>query len=385
MKNKKGFTLIEVLGVLIILCIIFVLVFPNILNQFKKSEDAIDEATQKLIVDAAEDYMNQNYVVRQNNSVFCLELSSMVEQGLLKEEQVKDIDKYVKVNYQNDKYTFDLSDACVASASNMLILVGGKDVEINLNDTYNENGANAFDKDYIDKSADIVRTIYDINGKKVDSINTSSITKYVIEYAVDIDDNELKINRNVNVVDLQAPTITNESSVTNFTDEVSSFNLLNGITVYDNSGETITPTVTTDLSLKVPGTYKVTYTAIDSSGNKATLNRTLQIYVRNFSYSATVNTTTYAATGTQQCTGYGACCPGSSGCPYSCTMNSNCGSCQCNCNTSTSTCYPTATCCTSSGTVYSCPSGGTLSGTTCTKTTYTCPNGGTLNGTICEM
>ena len=52
---------------------------------------------------------------------------------------------------------------------------------------------------------------------------------------------------------------------------------------------------------------------------------------------------------------------------------------------------------------YTCPNGGTLSGSTCTLTTYscegddilsettctkeeyTCPNGGTLNGTICEL
>ncbi len=33
-------------------------------------------------------------------------------------------------------------------------------------------------------------------------------------------------------------------------------------------------------------------------------------------------------------------------------------------------------------TVYTCPNGGTLNGTTCTL--YTCPNGGTLSGTICD-
>ena len=32
---------------------------------------------------------------------------------------------------------------------------------------------------------------------------------------------------------------------------------------------------------------------------------------------------------------------------------------------------------------YSCPSGGTLSGTTCTTQEYICPNGGTLSGTTC--
>lgn len=38
-----------------------------------------------------------------------------------------------------------------------------------------------------------------------------------------------------------------------------------------------------------------------------------------------------------------------------------------------------------SGTYYTCPDGGTLSGTTCTKTvtTYSCPDGGTLSSTTC--
>ena len=38
-------------------------------------------------------------------------------------------------------------------------------------------------------------------------------------------------------------------------------------------------------------------------------------------------------------------------------------------------------------TTYSCPNGGTLSGTTCTITTYSCPDGGTLNEStkMCEF
>lgn len=34
---------------------------------------------------------------------------------------------------------------------------------------------------------------------------------------------------------------------------------------------------------------------------------------------------------------------------------------------------------------YTCPKGGTLSGTTCTLITYSCPDGGTLNGTTCTF
>ena len=47
-----------------------------------------------------------------------------------------------------------------------------------------------------------------------------------------------------------------------------------------------------------------------------------------------------------------------------------------------SSCYHDVTVCTKSTTpVYSCPSGGSLSGTTCVY--YTCPNGGTLSETTC--
>lgn len=54
------------------------------------------------------------------------------------------------------------------------------------------------------------------------------------------------------------------------------------------------------------------------------------------------------------------------------------------------TCYATSTTYLTPG--YSCPSGGTLSGTKCNVSsstsinpTYTCPNGGTLNGTTCNV
>jgi hypothetical protein len=53
---------------------------------------------------------------------------------------------------------------------------------------------------------------------------------------------------------------------------------------------------------------------------------------------------------------------------------------------SVASCYTLST---TSSTTYSCPSGGTLSGTTCyvttSSTTYSCPSGGTLSGTTCYV
>ena len=54
--NKKGFTLAEVVGVIIILALIGLLAFPPILNMIKNSEQKIDEATKTLIYTASSQY-----------------------------------------------------------------------------------------------------------------------------------------------------------------------------------------------------------------------------------------------------------------------------------------------------------------------------------------
>ena len=41
MKNKKGFTLVELMAVIIIISLIAILTFPNIINQIKKSKQQL--------------------------------------------------------------------------------------------------------------------------------------------------------------------------------------------------------------------------------------------------------------------------------------------------------------------------------------------------------
>lgn len=126
-----------------------------------------------------------------------------------------------------------------------------------------------------------------------------------------------------------------------------------------------------------PGTY---YAMVkDVAGNTSYTSFTISS--SEFSYSAVLADTSYDAT--KKVT-ESACCPSATGCPYSCSMNSCSSQCKCNCNQSTGICYPTAKC---SSTSYSCPNGGTLSGTKCVKQGYTCPNGGTLNSSnnMCEF
>ena len=51
--NKKGFTLVEILAILVIMSLIFALVYPNIQDALNNSKKAISELSKKQIEDAA--------------------------------------------------------------------------------------------------------------------------------------------------------------------------------------------------------------------------------------------------------------------------------------------------------------------------------------------
>lgn len=130
---KKGFTLIELLGVIVILGILVLILFPNILNQVKKSKKAISEATKSLVIDAAKDYVedNINDYHEINENTYCINVSTLVENNYLnekiKDENLNDLDttKKVKLTYKNSKFEYEVVDECEASQggqiTNMLI------------------------------------------------------------------------------------------------------------------------------------------------------------------------------------------------------------------------------------------------------------------------
>lgn len=83
---KKGFTLIELLGVLIILSAIVLLVFPSILNQMKKSQGKINEASKEMFFTATDLYLNENqnqygYI---KGDTYCITLDTLVKDGKLR-------------------------------------------------------------------------------------------------------------------------------------------------------------------------------------------------------------------------------------------------------------------------------------------------------------
>ena len=58
--KKNGFTLVEIMGVIILLSLILLVAFPAIVGVVKRSDNKINEANKALIISAAKNYVNEN-------------------------------------------------------------------------------------------------------------------------------------------------------------------------------------------------------------------------------------------------------------------------------------------------------------------------------------
>lgn len=112
--NKKAFTLIELLGVIVILSIVALLAFPPLLNQIKNSENKINDAAKTIIVNSAQLYVNDNTEAfsKVNGNIYCLNFDDLLSKGYLKKDLINDADKIfntmsIKINYSNN-YTYDV-------------------------------------------------------------------------------------------------------------------------------------------------------------------------------------------------------------------------------------------------------------------------------------
>lgn len=117
---KKGFTLIELIGVICILAIISLLVAPIITEQISSARDKLDKATLDLIYTGADLYVeaHKNYFPKQNGQSYCVTLQTIVDDGKLKSpitdvqtgEEIS-LEKKIRVTVRNNNYLYELLDA----------------------------------------------------------------------------------------------------------------------------------------------------------------------------------------------------------------------------------------------------------------------------------
>lgn len=110
---KNGFTLMELLGVIVILSLLILLIVPNILEQVSNKEGDVNEAYQEAAVAAAQLYADEYPTVTG-----CVPLTTLQEEGFLTEAAIdelgKDYANAVVIISANDKgaKTFTFADSC---------------------------------------------------------------------------------------------------------------------------------------------------------------------------------------------------------------------------------------------------------------------------------
>ena len=282
---KKGFTLVELIVVIVLLSLISIFTFPSINKVINERKEKLYNIQIENIKASAESYINKNNLFSTNDKVI-VTLCELKQSGFT-DENIKDprtglliSDNSMVIALKNtNEYTFMPGlDSTTSCSVNDSILY-----------EYIEVGS-----EYILKNDDskYTITIY-LNNEEVDSVDTSEINTYVIKY---VSSNET-INKYVYIIDTTGPNIeyVNEQTYRDKNGYEESSKKIGEGTIYisasQNStfvpfpataidkgeGET-TLEITSNVNLKIPGIYYITYSSKDSKGNATTKNQTIEVY-----------------------------------------------------------------------------------------------------------
>lgn len=85
MKNK-GFTLVELLGVIVILSVLLMVIVPSVVGSIKDGQKNADESTTNSIVLAARNWLSDNKATMGNQTTYTVTVSTLKNEGYLEGE-----------------------------------------------------------------------------------------------------------------------------------------------------------------------------------------------------------------------------------------------------------------------------------------------------------
>ena len=111
---KKGFTLVELLGVIVILSVIGLLVTPLVLNVINESRNDVNDAQIQSIKRAAKNYTTDNVLNMKCESGCRVTLEALIDGGYLESKDLKnaktnesiDLKSQVEIKWNGTKYSY---------------------------------------------------------------------------------------------------------------------------------------------------------------------------------------------------------------------------------------------------------------------------------------
>lgn len=298
--NKKGFTLVELLAVIIILAVILTIILPSVSKTLKKSKNTIYDIQVNDILKSTYDYSLKNIKLLPESGKTYITLNELKRSGFIENDLknpktneafsndlVISIEN-VGIRYKdkeknsllNGNYLYKIEENREDTTQKPIISFDGYEkiptlISIDLGNEYNELKYRAKTSDDKDITNKVIKNIT-YNENNVDKINTSLVGIYYIDYCV-VDDNGYSICEKVNVVvkDEELPILTIPENVT-ISIEKTSYDLEVGASCSDNSNSCKIE-IEEDIKYGIVGKYIVSYKAIDPSGNTTIKKRVITI------------------------------------------------------------------------------------------------------------
>ena len=122
--KKNGFTLAELIGVVIIVALIVVLALPPILGSINDNKDDLSEAALTILYTANEQYLsdNSNLYPNDDGSTYCVTINELIEKNYLSSpvldpvtnEEISGSD-FIKTEINAGIYNYYFVETCSAN------------------------------------------------------------------------------------------------------------------------------------------------------------------------------------------------------------------------------------------------------------------------------
>lgn len=116
---KKGFTLVEVMAVILLIGLLSIFAIPAVVNQVSKKSEEVDAVTEKIIYSAAELYMNQNNITVEEGSYCEITLQLLIDKDYLDQSSATyasgnkiPTNHVIKVEKDGYKTIYELVESC---------------------------------------------------------------------------------------------------------------------------------------------------------------------------------------------------------------------------------------------------------------------------------